>query len=239
MKKITLHSEIIYIAALVLLTLAVAMTAAADLGVSMVVAPAYILHLKFDALRIGSLTVPLTFGVFTYIVEGVIFIVFCILMKKVKLSYFCSFLTCVIYGYVLDAWRAIVPLFNEKITPPGSMALWARILLFVGGMVLTSFAVALFFKTYIPPQVIDFFVKGVSEKYSIDRTKFKIMTDAALLVLAAAMTFIFFGKFRGIGIGTVIITICNGWIIGFFTKLFDKFVTVKPIFPKVEEKFAL
>lgn len=239
MKKPVIHSELVYISAIILLTLAVAMTAAADLGVSMVVAPAYILHLKFDAIHIGSLTIPLTFGVFTYLVEGLIFVVFCILMRKVKLSYFCSFLTCVIYGYVLDAWRAVVPLFNENITPPGSMAMWARILLFVGGMVLTSFAVALFFKTYIPPQVIDFFVKGVSEKYSIGRTKFKIITDAVLLITACIMTFIFFGKFKGIGVGTVIITLCNGWLIGLFTKLIDKLFVVKAIFPKVEAKFAL
>ncbi|MBQ9510960.1 MAG: hypothetical protein IJR55_04645 [Clostridia bacterium] len=239
MKKHTIYSELVYVAAILLLTLAVAMTAAADLGVSMVVAPAYILHLKFDAIHLGSLTIPLTFGVFTYLVEGLIFIVFCILMKKVKLSYFCSFLTCVIYGYVLDAWRAVVPLFNESITPPGSMALWARILLFAGGMVLTSFSVALFFKTYIPPQVIDFFVKGVSEKYSIDRTKFKIITDAVLLITACAMTLLFFGKFKGIGVGTVIITLCNGWLIGLFTKLLDKFFSVKAIFPKIEAKFSL
>ena len=61
----------------------------------------------------------------------------------------------------------------------------------------------------------------------------------SLIKISDLIFVIFFGKFKGIGIGTVIITVCNGWIIGLFSKLFDKFIEVKPLFPKAEEKFAL
>ena len=73
MKKIRIPSEAAYLFALVLMALSVAMTASADFGVSMIVAPAYILSLKVSFL---------TFGQSEYIVQALLFIVFCILVKK-------------------------------------------------------------------------------------------------------------------------------------------------------------
>lgn len=73
--RIRLYEEPVYLAALVMLSLAVAMTAAADFGVSMIVAPAYILSLKFPFL---------TFGRAEYIIQALLFAVFCILMRRVK-----------------------------------------------------------------------------------------------------------------------------------------------------------
>lgn len=110
--RIRLYEEPVYLAALVMLSLAVAMTAAADFGVSMIVAPAYILSLKFPFL---------TFGRAEYIIQALLFAVFCILMRRVKPVYLFSFVTCVIYGFVLDAWRSVVPAFNPAVTAPGSL----------------------------------------------------------------------------------------------------------------------
>lgn len=52
---------------MIVLSFATAMLAAADLGMSMVVAPAYIVSLKVKAL---------TFGQAEYIVQGMLFILF-------------------------------------------------------------------------------------------------------------------------------------------------------------------
>lgn len=119
--RIRLYEEPVYLAALVMLSLAVAMTAAADFGVSMIVAPAYILSLKFPFL---------TFGRAEYIIQALLFAVFCILMRRIKPVYLFSFVTCIIYGFVLDAWRSVVPAFNPAVTAPGSFALPVRLLLF-------------------------------------------------------------------------------------------------------------
>ncbi|MBR2338785.1 MAG: hypothetical protein IKA63_04890, partial [Clostridia bacterium] len=54
MKKITLPDEIVYLAATVLLALSVAMLTAADFGISMIVAPAYILSQKLGFLTFGQ-----------------------------------------------------------------------------------------------------------------------------------------------------------------------------------------
>lgn len=229
-KKITIHSEFVYAAAIILLSLAVAMLSAANYGVSMIVAPAYII-----SQRLGVIT----FGQGEYLVQSILFIVFCILMKKVKLVYFSSFATCLIYGAVLDLWRKFVPLFNPEITVPGSMNIVIRIILFIVGMILTSFSVMLFYKTYLYPQVYDFFVKGISARFNKDRTKFKIAFDFSCLAVSCILTLVLFRKFIGIGVGTIILTALNGFIIGWFDKLFDKFVNLKPIFPKFAAKFDL
>ena len=52
--KIRVHSEMIYLLAIFLLALAVAMLTAADFGISMIVAPAYLLSLKTGFLTFGQ-----------------------------------------------------------------------------------------------------------------------------------------------------------------------------------------
>ena len=212
------------------LTLAVAMMAAADFGVSMIVAPAYILSRKFTFL---------TFGQWDYLTQGVLFIIFCLAVKKFKFTYFVSFLTCVIYGTILDMWRAAIPLLNPEITVPGSMAMPTRIVLFALGEMLTAITVMLFFKTYIYPQVCDLFVKGIAQKYGFNQTNCKRLLDLCYLISALALTLILFKGFVGIKWGTVVITLINGSLIGFFSKLYDKYFETVEVFPKLAEKFEL
>ncbi len=228
LKKIKIYSEIIYVIAQLGLTLAVAIMAAADFGVSMIVAPAYIVSQKFTIF---------TFGQWDYIIQGVLFIIFCVCMKKFKLTYFVSFITCVIYGTILDVWREIIPILNPAVTAPGSMDLWVRIVMFVLGELLTAFTVMLFFKTYIYPQVCDLFVKGIVEKYGLNQIKCKRIFDLSCLTLSLVLTLVLFKSFVGIKLGTVIIAIVNSVLIGFFAKLYDKYFETVELFPKFANKF--
>lgn len=227
-KKFKLPSEVVYFAAIILLSFAVALTATTDFGISMIVAPAYILSQK----------IGLSFGQCEYILQGVLFIVFCICMKRVKAVYFSSFITCLIYGAVLDLWRYAVPFLNPSVTPPGSMAMPVRVVCFAVGVLLTSLSIALFFRIYLYPQVYDFFVKGISSRFHLNRTKFKVCFDSGCLVVSCLMTLIFFGSFVGVGIGTIIMTLCNGWIIGFFDRLLGRLFVFEPLLPKFAQKFA-
>lgn len=222
-------SEVVYILGVALLSLAVAMLSAADFGVSMIVAPAYLLSLKVDFL---------SFGQAEYVIQAGLFVVFCIVMRGFRAVYLSSFVTCLIYGAVLDLWRCI-PFFNPSVTAPGSMSMPIRIILFILGVLLTSFSVALFYKTYLYPQVYDFFVKGVSGKYGIKLSRFKTGFDLFCLAAAAIMSLAFFKKFEGIGWGTLVIAPINGTIIGFFCRLFDKYFDFSPLFGKFAAHFKL
>lgn len=230
MKKITLHSEVIYILAILILSFSSAMQTAANLGISMIIAPAYIVSQKLSFL---------TFGQSEYLVQGLVFIAFCILMKGVKPVYFASFGTAILYGAALDMWRTVIPAFNQSVTVPGSMPMPARVAMLGCGMLITAFSVALFFHTYLYPQVYDFFVREISKRYNKNRTKFKIAFDTGCLAVAVVLSLLFFGKLVGVGVGTIIMTLLNGRLIGFFDKQIEKHCTVKPLFPKVEKEFVL
>lgn len=210
MKKIRMSSEVAYFAAIALLSLAVAILTAANLGISMIVAPAYLLSLK---------TGVLTFVQAEYVIQAGLFIVLCIILKKFKFAYLFSFVTCLIYGIALD--------------------LWLRIAMFVVGATLTAFSVALFFKTYIYPQVYDFFVKAVSDKYGLKLSVLKTIVDLTCLTSSVIMTFVFFGEIKGIGWGTLVMALLNGTLIGFFSKLLDRAFDFQPTFRKLAVAFDL
>ena len=113
-RKLTVNNEFAYVFALLIQAFGVALISAANVGVSMVIAPALILSQKFTFL---------TFGQCEYIVQGMLLIAFCIAVRKFKPVYLSSFVSCLIYGGFLDMWRALIPLLNPALTAPGSMTM--------------------------------------------------------------------------------------------------------------------
>ena len=228
MKKIRFPSEAVYLLSMILCAFAIAMMSAADFGMSMTVTPAYILSLRLSAL---------TFGQGEYITQGLVFVLFCILMKKVKLIYFSSFVTCLLYGAILDLWRLLIPAFNPAVTPAGSGPLPLRILFFLISLILSTLSVALCYRAYIYPQVYDFFVKCVCEKFGWDRTLTKRIFDLSFLCLALILSLSIFRRVVGIGVGTVILAFCNGSLIGFFDRRLDRYFDFSPVFPGLVRYF--
>lgn len=229
MKKIKIPNEIAYVLATVILAVAVCFATACDFGVSMVVAPAYILSIKFPVL---------TFGQWEYVTQAILFVIFCIMMKRIHWSYLSSFFTCLFYGGVLDLFR-LIPLFNPSVTIPGSMNIYLRILYFVLGMVLCSFSIALFNKTYIFPQVVDTFPRGAAKRFNCQFAIPKYIFDASYLVIALALSLIFFHGVEGIGWGTVVLVVLNGFIISLFIKMLDKCFEFPPLLKKFSTHFEL
>lgn len=229
MKKLNIPCEIAYLLAIVLLSFAVALLTAADLGISMIVAPAYLLSLKLGAV---------TFGQAEYIIQAAVFILLCLVLRKFRPIYLMSFATCLIYGAVLDLWR-LLPCFDPSVTQPGSMGIGLRITMFVFGILITSFAVALFFKTYLYPQVYDFFVKAVSLRFGIALPMFKTCFDMSMLLISAVMSLCFFGGFKGLSWGTLAMAAVNGFIIGFFSRQLDKLFEFRPLFAGFASLFDL
>ena len=228
MKKIRVSNELIYVLAVIVLSFATAMLAAADLGMSMVVAPAYIVSLKVKAL---------TFGQAEYIVQGMLFILFCVLMKKVRRLYFFSFVSGLIYGAVLDFWRMGIPRFDPERFAPGSLPLSIRIVYCIVGFLLNSLGVALYFKTYFYPQVYEFFVKGISRQFKIALPEFKIRFDMTCLVIAIVLSFSLFYGLVGIGVGTVVLALGNGALIGFYGRWMDRHLDTWDRWERLSERF--
>ena len=210
--KRTFSTELSYVIGIVILALGVAFMEKPDFGVSMVVAPAYILHLK-----ISETYSFFTFGMAEYTLQAVLLIIMALVLRRFKLSYLFSFVTAVIYGFILDLCMLLV-----SYVPMENMAL--RITYYTLGMVLCAIGIALFFHTYIAPEVYELFVKEVSSKYGVEIHRFKTGYDICSCLIGVILSFIFFGfgVFRGVKWGTIICALINGTLIGLCSKFLEQ-----------------
>lgn len=212
MKKRVFYTEVSYLLGLVFMAFGAAFTELANFGMSMVVVPTYILHLKV------SEYIPwFTFGVAEYVVQGIIIALVTLIMGRFKASYLVSFLTALLYGTLLDgAMYLISGLATDLIA--------VRMLWFVMGMVFCAIAVSLFFHTYISPEAYELIVKELAKKFSFNINKVKTAYDCISTLLSVIMSFAFFGfgELKGMGIGTVICALINGFIIGKISFILDR-----------------
>lgn len=212
MKKKVFYTELAYLAGLVLLALGTAMMEKADFGVSMVVAPAYLIYKKLNPL------LPfVSFGMAEYMLQFAVLAVMALVLRRIRLSYLLSFATAVIYGFILDLCMALVGMAGA-----GSMAL--RVVFYLLGMVLCSMGVAMLFRTYISPEAYELFVKEISAKVKMDVYRFKTVYDCCSCLIAVIMSFIFFGfgVFEGVKLGTVVCALVNGSLIGLCSGFYEK-----------------
>ncbi len=223
--KRKLYSEWCYVIGILILAFGTALMTKADFGVSMVVAPAYVLYLKL------SQYLPfMTFGLAEYMLQGFLLILMTVVVRRFKLSYLFSFVTALIYGIILDGSMLIVGLIPCEY-------LAVRLTLYIIGFIITSAGVAFLFNTYLSPAVYERFVKEVSGRYGFDLGKCKTLYDCTSCAAAIIMSFAFFGlwQFEGIGIGTVICALTNGLLISLFSKLIGQKFEIIVRFEKVKE----
>ncbi len=217
MKKKVFYTEFSYLLGLIIMAFGAALTEKADFGMSMVVAPAYLLHLKV------SQWLPwFSFGVAEYCFQGLLVLATVIIMRKCKPFYLFSFVTAVFYGTLLDMAMAIIaPL------PDSTFVL--RILWYVVGVSCCTFAVSLFFHTYLAPEAYELIVKELARKTGKDINKIKAGYDVGSVVLSVTLSFAFFGfgVFRGIEWGTFVNAATNALLIGGFSKLLEHFFEFK------------
>ena len=210
--KKTFYTELSYLLGILILALGTAFMERVNFGVSMVVAPAYILHLK-----ISQILPFFSFGMAEYTLQAVLLILIAILLRKFKLTFLFSFVTAVFYGFVLDGMMALIGLL-----PMGT--LFGRLLFYVVGLLACSVGVALLFHTYIAPEAYELFVKELSAKYHKDIHKFKTVYDCCSCVIAILLSFIFFGflHFEGVKLGTIFCALVNGSVIGVCSKMLER-----------------
>ncbi len=210
MKKI--YCEWSYVLGMISLALGASMMTKADFGLSMVIAPAYLLHLKLS--EIFSFV---TFGVAQYLFQAALLILLVAVVRRFKLTYLLSFVTAVIYGLMLDGCIGLMSLM-------GNVGLGVRLVLYFAGLFLVSLGVSFMFHTYISAEVYELFVKELSDRFGFKISNVKTVYDCISCVTAVVMSFCFFGfgQFEGVGWGTVICAVANGRLIGKIGDFLDK-----------------
>ncbi len=221
MKKTVIYTEAAYLIGLVLIAIGVVFSEKADFGMSMIVAPAFILH-KWLSQYFSFFT----FGMAEYCLQAVLLIITAIAVRRFKISYFFSFVTAVIYGFILDGLLAVFSFLPTAY-------IYQRIIYYIIGVVVCSAGVAMIFHTYISPEVYELFVKEFSERYGFSISKVKTCYDACSCIIGLIMSFAIFGMWHFVGVswGTVICTVVNGFAIGRFTALYSKLFEFKDGLP--------
>ena len=221
-------TELAYVLGLIILALSTSMMAAADFGLSMVVAPAYILHLK-----ISEFLPFFSFGMAEYSFQAILLVIISLILRRFKLSYLFSFVTAFLYSLILDCCILIIGM-----VPMNGIVI--RIAFYLVGMFFCAVGVSLFFRTYISPEAYELFVKEVSSHLSMDISKFKTAYDCASCLLSILLSFAFFGlwHFEGVKLGTIFCALVNGYVIGQCSKFLDRFwrfedcLPLRPLFEK-------
>ena len=229
MKKKIFYTEAAYIVGLLLLALGTALMERADFGMSMVVAPAYLLHLK-----LSPVWPVFTFGMAEYVFQAVLLALMCLVLRSFRPGWLFSFATAVIYGLLLDTVIYMVGQF-----PAPTMV--GRCVCYVLGLVICAAGVSMLFHTYIAPEVYELCVKTLSERYGWDIHRTKTVYDCASCLLGVVLSFAFFGfgVFEGVKLGTILCALVNGATIGVCSRFLEKhfdFVDAKPWRPAFERQ---
>ena len=219
MKK-NFSCELSYVLGIIILAIGSSLMTISNFGLSMIVAPAYILHLK-----VSQYLPFFTFGMAEYTFQALLLITLIVAMGKFKWYYLFSFVTAVLYGFALDGAIALCNLFE--------WGLLTQHIAYVVGVFLCTFAIALLINTYIAPEVYELLVKEFSQKWNKPFGKVKIAYDIFSLVLAVVMSICLLGwwPLEGIGIGTGVTALVNGWLIATFSKLLNKKFNFVDSFP--------
>ena len=236
MKKFQKGSELLWLLGILFVALGVAICSKADLGVSMIAAPAFVVQEAI--VRWSSV---LTVGVTEYIIQGLMLVILCVVVGRFNWRYLLAFAVAVGYGYVLDFFIWII----SGITLD---AVWMRWVMLLIGDLVTAFGVACFFRTYMPLQVYELFVAELADRFRIPVAKVKFFFDNTLLVLSIVLALVLFGdvatfdwstigyaSFHSIGLGPIVTTIINSPLIAMMGKLVDRFFGQDAAFPQMEK----
>lgn len=203
MKK-TFYTEAAYAIGIIFLAFGTALMEKADFGMSMVVAPAYLIYLK-----VSEYANWFTFGMAEYCLQAFLIAVLAIILHRFKRKYLFSFITAFIYGNVLD-------LIMKALSISQGNGILLRTAYYCLGLIVCAIGVSLLFNTYIPPEAYELFVKELSERFNLDISRTKTVYDCCSCMIAITMSFLFigFGHFEGVKLGTVFCALVNGWTIG-------------------------
>lgn len=236
MKKFKKSSELLWLFGIIFVALGVAICSKANLGVSMIAAPAFVVS------EVISPYIPFfSVGVTEYLIQGLLLIVLCIAIRRFNWRYLLAFAVAVIYGYALNffLWLLGDVQFSE---------VWLRLVMLIVGDIITAFGVACFFRTYMPLEVYELFVAELADRFHFNINKTKWVFDITLLAISAVLAVTLFGDFRtfdwsaigyssfhSIGPGTLVTTAINSPFISFMGRIIDRIFDNSPRFPKLEK----
>ncbi len=211
--------EAAFVPGVLLVALATVLMSKASFGLSMVVAPAYVL---------ADWTGFIPTGTMCYIYQGLLVIATSLIMGRFRISYLVTFFSAVCFGLSVDAFGWVFAFIQS----PGMAA---RVLLFAVAIPINSLAIALLLHSYFPPQAPELFIREISGKFGWVMYKTKYVYDLCSCAVSILLSFLLLGQLRHVGVGTVVYAFINAPLIGVFGRWLDRIADYEPRFPKLWE----
>lgn len=187
-----------FVLGLSLISFGVSLTIKAELGTG-----------AWDALNVGlSKTIGLTVGSWVFIV-GIVLIGLNAILLKTRPD-FLAVITIFLAGLFIDGWLLVV--FDSY----QASGLWEQIAVFVIGVIILSFGIAVYLQAKFPLIPIDKLMLAIQERLGVSMGVAKTIGELSALVAA----FLFSGP---IGLGTLIVTFTIGPLVQLFAPRVHKF----------------
>lgn len=196
-KKEYLKRYIWFILGLYILSMGIALSTKANLGVSPVSSIPYVL----------SLALPFTLGKITIVVQLIyIGCEIAILRKRFNPINFLQILIVVIYGYFNDFSLFLV----ARVEPSNYAAQWVLCII---SMFIIAFGVNMEVKAGVMMLAVDGLMVTISKEFHIDFGKVKIAFDSSQVAIAVVCSFLFMHGLKGVREGTIAAALLVGMII--------------------------
>lgn len=235
MRRFDKSAELLWLMGIVFVALGVSLCSKADLGVSMLAAPAFILS---EFLR--QFFPHFSVGACEYAIQGLLLVFLCFIIRRVDWRFLLAFAVAVIYGFTLDFF-----LWLFSALQPASLVF--RWILLILGDIITAFGVACFFRSYLPLQVYELFVAELSRSFHFSLSKTKWCFDISLFIVSLLLALSLFADagsfdwtqlarhaYHSIGLGTVFTTVINSPLIAMAGFFIDGLFVPEPRFPRLE-----
>lgn len=186
------------------------------LGTSQISSVPYVLSLRFPSV---------SFGMTTFLVNLLFILIQVLLLKKdfqpVQLL---QIAVNVLFSALIDVSMTLLSFFQPE-------AFWLRILSLLAGCVILAVGISI----EVAPDVL--VVPGEGAVRAISRTtgmKFgsaKIYFDVSLIVIASALSLLFFGRLNGVGLGTVVSALTVGKFVNIVNRYFPLIRKIRDLAP--------
>lgn len=204
--------ELALIAGLVCASIAVCLLLKSGLGVSVISSVALSLYYSAPVLSFGTWNIIFQIGVLLLLIA---------ILKKVNISYFVSLGVGVVFGILLDVMKPIVFSLPDET--------WLIPVYVAASMLIISVGITFFMKCQMPLLPCDIFVRNIVIEKHLPLGRTKTIFDISCLIFAIAVSLIFAGAIRDIGIGTVISAVFTGTLVALVSKGISKVFDFRPV----------
>ncbi len=198
---------ILFIISLFFSALGVAITKKGELGVSPISSVANVMSIQFDALSLGNWLILWN----CVLILGQILL----LRKKFQWMQLLQVPLSFLFGWFTDFGVWLLSFFEPQ-------QYWQRLGLVLAGTIVLAFGISLSVIANVIMNSGEAFVKAISDTTHREFGNVKILFDVSCVVLAVALSFLFFHNLVGTREGTIIAALCTGAVVKFFTKRLTK-----------------